>query len=171
MCREIHQPYKSHGIVRTLADNPSEGNALPFEGIYVNYKRSGLAASSFQQIEAGQTVTASVNAAKSYKLEGISQAKVTAIQGFRYAVGTDAPSSVQELALCEDVTSGEVEVTPDQATVAEYVVYTTGHFATSVLTSMCPGSTSRTSVRCPCRLVSKGAPSRTRRAPPRKLAP
>ncbi|GJC81505.1 neutral protease 2 SNOG_10522 [Colletotrichum liriopes] len=74
------------------------GKALPFEGIFVNYKRTGLAASAFQKIEAGQTVTVSVNAAKSYKLSGIEQAKVTAIQGFRYATGTDTPSSFKELA-------------------------------------------------------------------------
>lgn len=97
----------------------ADGNALPFEGVYVNYKRTGLAASSFQQIEAGQTVTVPVNAAKSYKLDGVSQAKVTAIQGFRYAVGTEAPSSFKDLAECEDLTSGEVEVTPDQSLVAE----------------------------------------------------
>ncbi|KAG6357920.1 hypothetical protein INS49_013803 [Diaporthe citri] len=96
-----------------------DGNALPFEGVYVNYKKTGLAASSFQQIEAGQTVTVPVNAAKSYKLDGVPQAKVTAIQGFRYVEGTEAPSSLKDLAACEDVTSGEVEVTPDQATVAE----------------------------------------------------
>lgn len=97
----------------------ADGNALPFEGVYVNYKKTGLAASSFQQIEAGQTVTVPVNAAKSYKLDGVSQAKVTAIQGFRYVEGTEAPSSFTDLAACEDVTSGEVEVTPDQTTVAE----------------------------------------------------
>lgn len=97
----------------------ADGNALPFEGMYVNYKRNGLTPSSFQQIEAGQTVTVPVNAAKSYKLSGVSQAKVTAIQGFRYAVGAEAPSSLKDLALCEDVTSGEVEVTPDQSSVVE----------------------------------------------------
>jgi deuterolysin len=89
--------------------------------VYVNYKRTGLSPSSFQQIGAGQTVTVPVNAAKSYKLSGVPQAKVRAIQGFRYAVGSDVPSSLKELAVCEDVTSGEMVVTPDQASVAEYV--------------------------------------------------
>lgn len=111
---------------RRLSICPTEvdGNALPFEGAYVNYKRTGLTASSFQQIEAGQTVTVPVYAAKTYKLGGVSQAKVTAIQGFHYVEGTETPSSLKDLAACEDVTSGEVEVTPDQATVAEYVPYT-----------------------------------------------
>lgn len=95
--------------------------------MYVNYKRTGLTPSSFQQIEAGQTVTVPVNAAKSYKLSGVSQAKITAIQGFRYAMGTEAPSSLKELAVCEDVTSGEVEVTPDQSSVAEYVLSIVAH--------------------------------------------
>lgn len=72
-----------------------------------------------------------MNPAKSYKLDGVSQAKVSAIQGFRYAVGTEAPSSLKDLSACEDVTSGEVEVTPDQATVAEYVLSTVV-FAVSV---------------------------------------
>lgn len=109
-----------------------DGNALPFEGVYVNYKRTGLAPSSFQQIEAGQTVTVPVNAAKSYKLSGVSQAKVTAIQGFRYAQGSETPSSLKDLAACEDVTSGEVDVTPDQSSVAEYAL-PVGVFATRVL--------------------------------------
>lgn len=147
-----------------------DGNALPFEGVYVNYKRTGLAASSFQQIEAGQTVTVPVNAAKSYKLDGVSQAKVTAIQGFRYVVGTEAPASLKDLSVCEDVTSGEVEVTPDQATVAEYVLTVAG-VAITVLIFACPGSTSHTSVSYPPHLASRGVPSRTRRAPPRRLAP
>ncbi|KAF9872318.1 hypothetical protein CkaCkLH20_10145 [Colletotrichum karsti] len=109
----------SEHATKDLLVTDAEGNALPFEGIFVNYKRTGLPASSFQKIEAGETVTVSVNAAKSYKLSGVEQAKVTAIQGFRYATGAETPSSVVGLAACEDVTSGEVEVTPDQAVVAE----------------------------------------------------
>ncbi|KAL0936307.1 deuterolysin metalloprotease [Colletotrichum truncatum] len=109
----------SDHATKDLLVTDAEGNALPFEGIYVNYKRTGLAASSFQKIEAGQTITIPVNAAKSYKLHGIGQAKVTAIQGFRYATGTNTPSSFKELASCADLTSGEVEVAPDQAVAAE----------------------------------------------------
>ncbi|KZL85878.1 deuterolysin metalloprotease [Colletotrichum incanum] len=109
----------SDHATKDLLVTDADGKALPFEGVFVNYKRTGLAASAFQKIEAGQTVTVSVNAAKSYKLSGVEQAKVTAIQGFRYAAGTDTPSSFKELAVCADVTSGEVEVTPDQSTVAE----------------------------------------------------
>lgn len=148
----------------------ADGNALPFEGVYVNYKRTGLAASSFQQIEAGQTVTVPVNAAKSYKLDGVSQAKVTAIQGFRYVEGTETPSSIKELAECEDVTSGEVEVTPDQATVAEYVLSVVD-FVGTTLTLLCPGSIFRTSVSYLPRLASSDEPSRTLHAPLRRPAP
>lgn len=104
---------------RTPANNKSEGNALPFEGVFVNYKRTGLSADAFQKIEAGQTVTVSVNAAKSYKLDSVAQAKVIAIQGFRYAAGDAVPSSFAELQSCADVSSGEVEVVPDQAAAAE----------------------------------------------------
>jgi len=79
----------------------------------------------FQKIEAGQTVTVSVNAAKSYKLGGVKHAKVKAIQGFRFATGAEAPSSLKELATCADITSDSVEVTPDQTTAAEYAVRAT----------------------------------------------
>ena len=96
-----------------------DGNALPFDGVYVNYKRTGLTANNFQAIEAGQTVTVSVNAAKSYKLKGVKTAKVSAIQGFRYATGAEAPSALKGLAFCADQTTGSVEVTPNQATAAE----------------------------------------------------
>ena len=155
--------YLEHCLTRV------DGNTLPFEGVYVNYKRTGLVASSFQQIEAGQTVTVPVNAARSYKLGGVSQARVTAIQGFRYAEGIETPSSLKDLAVCEDVTSGEVAVTPDQATVVEYVPYI-AVASTLVLIFVCSGSIFLTSVRYPSRLVSKDEPSRTRHAPPRKPA-
>ncbi|KAL5444663.1 hypothetical protein PMIN06_008335 [Paraphaeosphaeria minitans] len=94
------------------------GKALPFEGVYVNYKKTGLTSDSFQKIAAGETVTVSVNAAKSYKLEGVHQAKVSAIQGFRYSTGEAALSALKDLSVCADQTTGSVEVTPDQSTVA-----------------------------------------------------
>ncbi|TEA17094.1 Neutral protease 2-like protein [Colletotrichum sidae] len=109
----------SNHATKDLLVTDAEGKALPFEGVFVNYKRTGLSPSSFQKIDAGETVTVSVNAAHSYKLEGVSQARVTAIQGFRYAVGAEAPSSFKDLASCADVTSGQVEVVPDQTTAAE----------------------------------------------------
>ncbi|TDZ39013.1 Neutral protease 2-like protein [Colletotrichum trifolii] len=109
----------SNHATRDLLVTDAEGKALPFEGVFVNYKRTGLSPSSFQKIDAGETVTVSVNAAHSYKLDGVSQASVTAIQGFRYAVGAEAPSSFKDLASCADVTSGQVEVVPDQTTAAE----------------------------------------------------
>jgi deuterolysin len=98
------------------------GNALPFNGVYVNYKRTGLTSDMYQTIEAGQTVTVPVNAAKSYKLHGVKEAKVTAIQGFHYATGATAPSSFKELTICADQTSDSVGIAPDQSTVARYVL-------------------------------------------------
>lgn len=94
------------------------GKALPFEGIYVNYKRSGIAAEMFQTLQPGETVTASVNAAKAYKLAGIKTAQVSAIQGFKYVTGTTAPTSLKDLAFCESVSSSIVTITPDQSKVA-----------------------------------------------------
>jgi deuterolysin len=89
--------------------------------VYVNYKKTGLTSSHFQKIAAGETITVSVNAAKSYKLEGVEQAKVSAVQGFRYASGEEAPAALRNLSVCADQTTDTVEVTPDQSTVAEYV--------------------------------------------------
>ncbi|CAN9242047.1 unnamed protein product [Alternaria alternata] len=95
------------------------GNALPFEGVYVNYKKTGLTADNFQKITAGETITVPVNAAKSYKLKGVQKAKVSAVQGFRYAKGEEAPAALQDLSSCADQTTGAVEVTPDQSSAAE----------------------------------------------------
>ncbi|KAJ4345336.1 uncharacterized protein N0V89_011466 [Didymosphaeria variabile] len=92
------------------------GKALPFDGVYVNYKKTGLTADNFQKIAAGETVTVSVNAAKSYKLQGVNQAKVSAIQGFRYATGEEVPSALKGLSFCADQATDSVEVTPDQST-------------------------------------------------------
>jgi hypothetical protein len=75
----------------------------------------------FVTIQPGQSVTASVNAAKTYKLAGIQKAKVTAIQGFRYVTGTTAPTSLKEMSVCDKVLSGTKTIVPDQAKVAEYV--------------------------------------------------
>jgi deuterolysin len=71
----------------------------------------------FQVIEAGETVTASVNAAKTYKLHGVATAHVTALQGFKYTTGTIAPTSLNGLAFCESSSSSAV-ITPDQSKVA-----------------------------------------------------
>jgi deuterolysin len=90
--------------------------------VYVNYKKTGLTSSNFQKIAAGETITVSVNAAKSYKLKGVEQAKVSAVQGFRYAAGEEAPAALNNLSVCADQTTDSVEVTPDQSTVAAYVL-------------------------------------------------
>lgn len=63
-----------------------------------------------------------VNAAKSYKLKGVKQAKVSAIQGFRYTTGEEIPATLKGLSFCEDQTTSSVEVTPDQSVVAEYAI-------------------------------------------------
>jgi deuterolysin len=94
------------------------GKALPFAGVYVNYKKSGLDDASFQTLQPGETVTTSVNAAKSYKLAGVETAHVTAVQGFRYVTGTAIPGSFKELSACE-ASSSSVAITPDQSKVAK----------------------------------------------------
>lgn len=73
----------------------------------------------FQTIQPNETVTASVNAAKSYKLGGIETAQVSAIQGFRYVTGSVAPTTLKETVACGDVTSSTVTITPDQSTAAK----------------------------------------------------
>lgn len=98
------------------------GKALPFDGVYVNYKKTGLTSDSFQKIAAGETVTVAVNAAKSYKLDGLKQAKVSAVQSFHYAIGEKVPAALEGLSFCADQTTDSVEVTPDQSTVAEYAI-------------------------------------------------
>lgn len=94
------------------------GNALPFEGVFVNYKRSGLAPELFQTLQPGETVTASVNAAKSYKLAGIETAQVSIVQGFKYITGAVAPISLKDTTFCQSASSRTVTITPDQSKVA-----------------------------------------------------
>ncbi|KAL5312964.1 hypothetical protein ACEPPN_019390 [Leptodophora sp. 'Broadleaf-Isolate-01'] len=103
---------------RDLLVSDESGNALPFEGIYVNYKRTGLVPEMFQTILPGETITASVNAAKCYRLAGVKTAKVSVIQGFRYVTGAVAPTDLKGAAYCEATSSGTVDMTPDQAKVA-----------------------------------------------------
>lgn len=99
-----------------------EGNDLPFEGLFVNYKRTDMAPSMFQTIQPGETVTSDVNTAKTYNLEGVAQAKATAIQGFHYVVGETSPSTLAETEFCENEVSNSVDFTPDQSTVAGQLV-------------------------------------------------
>lgn len=91
---------------------------LEFKGTYVNYKRTGLAADMFQTLQPGETVTASLNVAKTYNLEGLETVDVTAIQGFRYVIGERAPSALSQTTLCDALTSNTVTITPDQSKVA-----------------------------------------------------
>lgn len=72
----------------------------------------------FQTILPGETITASVNAAKCYRLAGVKTAKVSVIQGFRYVTGAVAPTDLKGAAYCEATSSGTVDMTPDQAKVA-----------------------------------------------------
>lgn len=72
----------------------------------------------FQTLQPGETVTSSVNAAKTYNLAGVKTAKVTAIQGFKYVVGSTAPTSLKDTAFCDSVSSSTVAITPDQSKVA-----------------------------------------------------
>lgn len=97
------------------------GNTIPFEGVYINYKRTGLSPNMFQTLAPGESVTASVNAAKTHKLAGFKTAKISAIQGFKYATGAVAPDSIKDLAFCEATSSKTVTITPDQSKAAEYV--------------------------------------------------
>lgn len=85
----------------------------------MNYKKTGLAAEHFQVIAPGETVSASVNVANTYDLAGLDTVDITAIQGFKYATGSTAPSSLNGLETCDDVTSNTVTITPDQSKLVE----------------------------------------------------
>ncbi|QSZ29286.1 hypothetical protein DSL72_003799 [Monilinia vaccinii-corymbosi] len=110
-----------HATMDVLAS--AAGKNLEFKGTYVNYKRAGLDASMFQTIQPGETVTTSVNAAKTYDLEGLEKVDITAIQGFRYVTGEVAPTLISQTTLCDDVTSNTVTITPDQSKVASDFVF------------------------------------------------
>ncbi|TGO19524.1 hypothetical protein BPAE_0341g00060 [Botrytis paeoniae] len=101
---------------------------LEFKGTYVNYKRTGLAPEMFQTLQPGETVTTSLNVAKTYNLEGLETVDVTAIQGFRYVIGERAPSALSQTTLCDAVTSNTVTITPDQSKVASDLVSRDGPF-------------------------------------------
>ncbi|KAK0110864.1 hypothetical protein ONS96_014928 [Cadophora gregata f. sp. sojae] len=105
--------FSSHATKDLLVT--ADGVALPFEGVVVNYRRTGLTQDMFQVIAPGETITASVNVAKSYRLGGISKAKITAIQGFKYVTGSVAPTTAADLTFCESAASSTVAITPDQS--------------------------------------------------------
>lgn len=105
-----------------MADIFTAGKALPFEGAYVNYKRTGVSPDMFQTLQPGESVTASVNAARTYRLSGVKSARITALQGFKYATGTTAPDSLKNLSFCE-ASSGSYTITPDQSKTDECVTY------------------------------------------------
>ncbi|KAI1121129.1 Metalloprotease [Nemania abortiva] len=93
------------------------GNNLPFEGSFVKYRRAGIAAEMFQTIQPGETVNTEVNAATTYRLAGLEQAEVSALQGFHYVTGTTAPTSLKETEFCE-ATSNSVKIAVNQKTAA-----------------------------------------------------
>jgi hypothetical protein len=75
----------------------------------------------FQTLAPGESVTASVNAARTHRLAGIKTAKISAIQGFKYITGATAPESTKDMAFCEATSSKSVTITPDQNKAAKYV--------------------------------------------------
>jgi deuterolysin len=90
--------------------------SLLFDCSYINH--SLLRICKLIRLQPGETFTTSVNAAKTYNLAGVAEAKVTALQGFKYVTGTTAPTSLKEMEFCQAVSSGTVSVVPDQSKVA-----------------------------------------------------
>ncbi|KAF2704145.1 putative neutral protease 2 like protein [Pleomassaria siparia CBS 279.74] len=107
----------SDHATKDLLVTDAAGKALPFEGVVVNYRRVGLTQDMFVTLQPGETVTASVNAAKSYKLAGIASANISTLQGFRYVTGEVAPTALKETVYCE-ATSDSLTITPDLSKVA-----------------------------------------------------
>jgi deuterolysin len=75
----------------------------------------------FQTLAPGESVIASVNAARTHKLAGIQTAQISAIQGFKYVTGATAPDSTKDMAFCGATSSKSLTITPDQRKVAGYV--------------------------------------------------
>jgi deuterolysin len=74
----------------------------------------------FQTIAPGEKITTSVNAAKTYNLDGVATAQVSALQGFKYVTGSAAPSALKDTSFCES-SSSTVAITPDQSKVKRSV--------------------------------------------------
>ncbi|KAI1264156.1 Metalloprotease [Xylariaceae sp. FL1019] len=108
-----------HATKDLLVADPS-GKALPFEGTFVRYRKTDIAPEMFQTIQSGETVTTSVNAAKSYKLGGVKSADVSAIQGFHYVTGTTAPTSLKETVYCS-ATSNTMSITPSETAAEDHI--------------------------------------------------
>ncbi|EAA28872.1 hypothetical protein NCU05908 [Neurospora crassa OR74A] len=108
----------SEHATKDLVVTDASGKALPFEGSYVNYKRSGVSPDMFQTLQPGESVTASVNAARTYRLSGVKSANISALQGFKYVTGTTAPDSLKDLSFCE-ASSDSYTITPDQSKAAD----------------------------------------------------
>ncbi|KAI0526392.1 Deuterolysin metalloprotease family-domain-containing protein [Xylaria bambusicola] len=96
----------------------ASGKALPFEGSFVKYRKTGIASKMFQTIQPGETVNTEVNTATTYRLAGVAAAKINALQGFHYVTGSTAPTSLKETKYCE-ATSNTMTIIPDQSKVAE----------------------------------------------------
>ncbi|KAI2642745.1 Deuterolysin metalloprotease family-domain-containing protein [Xylaria nigripes] len=113
---------------KDLQISDDSGKVLPFEGDFVKYKRTNITLDMFQTIQPGETINTSVNAAITYKLAGVKQANVSALQSFHYVKGTTAPKSLEATEFCE-VTSNSMTIIPDQSKVAlEHLSSGTGMF-------------------------------------------
>ncbi|KAJ2989870.1 hypothetical protein NUW58_g3244 [Xylaria curta] len=102
---------------KDLLVTDAAGKVLPFEGAYVKYRRVGISPEMFTTIQPGETIETSVNAATTYRLAGVSQAHVSALQGFHYVTGSTAPTSLKDTLFCE-ATSNSMKIVPDQGKVA-----------------------------------------------------
>jgi deuterolysin len=93
-----------------------DGKSLPFDGVAVNYMATGMPSSMFQTFQPGEKFTTSVNAAKTHNLAGLTSAKVSVVQGFRYVTGTTAPTALKDTESC-NASSKTVSIVPDQSKV------------------------------------------------------
>ncbi|KAH8689145.1 hypothetical protein BGW36DRAFT_421045 [Talaromyces proteolyticus] len=98
---------------RDVIVHDGSGDDLPFGGIYVNYRRTGLSASMFRTFQPGETVTRPVDVSGIYDLTGILTANVAAVQSFRYIVGDDAPTALAEMLSCPPTISNFRAITPN----------------------------------------------------------
>ncbi|CRG87856.1 putative neutral protease 2 homolog B [Talaromyces islandicus] len=100
--------------VRKLLVQDENDDYLDFSGAYVDYKQSNPSSSMFHTLRSGQTVSTLVNAAVSHKLDGVSKAKVTALQHLKFVIGETIPSNLKDMSFCSGIASKKVAIIPDR---------------------------------------------------------
>ncbi|KAI9729296.1 MAG: hypothetical protein M1834_006967 [Cirrosporium novae-zelandiae] len=114
--------FKGHTVLSGAATGnldivTENGTDIPYSGLFIRYQKNNVSKDMFETFEPGESIATTINVAQTRKLDNVTRASLSVKQKFRYVLGDEAPSSIDTMTKCPTVTSQNITITPEQATV------------------------------------------------------